>query len=443
MRKSFVSRLRPFIDRIIRKRAELAWVMFGQALTFLGGFVSIKILTSSLGPRGYGELALGLTIAGFLNMFVYGPIGQVVLRFFSVYQERKTLTTYFYLLKKIHLVSVLVLLFVTALSGVLVYLQIGREWALLVIVASLFGIVSGVNGSLSSLQSAIRQRKIVALHQGVDAWLRPALAFLAIYLFRNSGYFALLGFLIGTLVITFSQYWYTLKNKNIRTHWAGDVQSQAIQKKARREFMAYVSPFFLFSGFAAISMYADRWILQGLFGESKVGIYVALYQIGNAPIAFLFGLISQFMVPIIFERAGDMTNTVQAEGSSRLLYQVVFLSTILVLPIVVVSYYFGEPLVRILANADFSRHSEVLWVMVVGVSLFNIGQLLALKGLNFNRPEIYLFPKAVQAFSFLLLAYLLAKEYDLTGVAVALSGSSLLYLLMVALVNRRLEIAAG
>jgi O-antigen/teichoic acid export membrane protein len=417
--------------------------MFGQVLTFLGGFASIKILTSSLGPRGYGELALGLTIAGSLNMFVYGPIGQVVLRFFSVYQERKTLTIYFYLLKRIHLVSILVLLFVTAVSGALVYLKTGREWALLVIMASLFGIVSGVNGSLSSLQSAIRQRKIVALHQGIDAWLRPALAFVAIYLFRNSGYFALLGFLIGTLVITFSQYWYTLKNKNIRTHWAGDVQSQAIQKKSRREFMAYVSPFFFFSGFAAISMYADRWVLQGLFGENEVGIYTALYQIGNAPITFLFGLISQLVVPIIFERAGAMTKTVQAESSGKLLNQVVLLSIFLLVPIVMVSYYFGEPLVRILTNAAFSKYSEVLWMMVVGISLFNIGQLLVIKGLKFNRPEIYLFPKAVQAFSFLLLAYLLAKEFGLIGVVIALCGSSFLYLGMVTIVNRRLEIAAA
>jgi len=415
--------------------------MVGQVLTFLGGFAAIKILTSSLGPEGYGELALGLTIAGFLNMFVYGPLGQVVLRFFSVYQERKTLTTYFNLLKKIHLASVLILLFIAGVTGALVYLQVDREWALLVIVASLFGTVSGVNGSLSSLQSAIRQRKIVALHQGVDAWLRPALAVVAIYLFRNSGYFALLGFLIGTLVITLSQYWYTLKNKNIRIHWEGDVQSQAIQKKALHEFYAYATPFFYFSGFAAVSMYADRWVLQGLFGEQSVGVYAAIYQIANAPVAIVSGMVGQLMVPIIFERAGTMTSEEQFRKSSRLLNQAVAVLSAVMLFIIAVAYLFSEPIVRVLTTPSFAEYHQLLWVLTLGLAIFNIGQLLVMKGLNNHEPGIYTWPKAAQAVVFLTATYLLARGVGILGVAIALCASSFLYLVMVLFVNRRIRVS--
>lgn len=412
--------------------------MVGQVLTFLGGFAAIKILTSSLGPRGYGELALGLTIAGFLNMFVYGPIGQVVLRFFSVYQERKILTTYFYLLKKIHLASVLILLFIAGVTGALVYLQVDREWALLVIMASLFGTVSGINGSLSSLQSAIRQRKIVALHQGMDAWLRPALAVVAIYLFRNSGHNALLGFLVGTLVITLSQYWYALKNKNIRTHWDGDVQSQATQKKALREFTAYASPFVFFSGFAAVSLYADRWVLQGLFGEQGVGVYAAIYQIANAPIAIASGMVSQLMVPIIFERAGTMATKEQSRNSSRLLNQAVAVLSAAMLLIIAAAYLFGEPIVRVLTTSAFAEYHQLLWVLALSLAVFNIGQLLVMKGLNAHRPGIYIWPKVAQAAAFLIVTYLLAQGMGIMGVAIALCASSFLYLAMVAIVNRRI-----
>ena len=95
--------------RVFQLRHELAWVVTGQLLAFLGGFAGIKILTNVLGPEGYGQLALGLTIAGLLNMFVYGPIGQVVLRFFSVYRERGELSIYFTILKNAHITSAVLL----------------------------------------------------------------------------------------------------------------------------------------------------------------------------------------------------------------------------------------------------------------------------------------------------------------------------------------------
>lgn len=438
LKKSFVSRLRALIDRVARKRTELAWVIAGQVLTFLGGFAGIKLLTNTMGSEGYGRLALGMTIAGLLNMFIYGPIGQVVSRYFSVYRERGGLDIYFFVLKKAHIVAGALLILCTVVAGVLVRRWFGMDWALLVVAALLFGIVGGVNSSFLALQSAIRQRKIVALHQAADTWARPVLAILGLWVLGNSAPSAFVGFIAGTLLITLSQGVFALRSPQIREHWHVKHEKAIQWQPASREYFSYASPFMLFAGFAAISMYADRWVLQGLFGESEVGIYTALYQIGNAPVTFLIGLISQFVVPIIFERAGAMTKIAQSEGSSKLLYQVVIVSAILLVPIVAAAYFFGEPLVRILTSAAFSKSSEALWVIVCGIALFNIGQLLVIRGLNHSRPEIYLSAKILQASSFVLLAYLLAKEFRLMGVAIALCVSSFLYLSSVVIANRRL-----
>ncbi len=67
-----------------------------------------------------------------------------------------------------------------------------------------------------------------------------------------------------------------------------------------------------------ITLYADRWILQSLAGEREVGMYVALYQIANAPIVLTIGIINQFFVPIIFDAAGDMRTLDQRDQSSRM-----------------------------------------------------------------------------------------------------------------------------
>ncbi len=423
------------------QRNELAWVAMGQLLAVLGGFVAIKIFTNMMGPEGYGQLALGVAIAGLVNMFVYGPLGQTVSRFFSVYRERGELGVYFSALKKTHFNSGLFLSLCAGVMGVLAHLWFGADWGLLVTAAIFFGIVSGYNSSFLFLHGAARQRKIVALHQGAEAWLRPALGVLALILLGNSAPIAFLGFITGTLLVVTSQWLYSSRIGSIRSHWNAGLPDGVSQKAASREFISFAGPLSIFAAFTAISVYADRWVLQGLFGVNEVGIYVALYQIGNAPIALLYNSVIRFVEPIIFARAGTMTNGAQAANANRMLYKVIVLFSIPMFPIVAAAYFFGEPIVRIMTNTTFSEHAGVLWALTIGLCLFYIGQLLTTKGMNHHRPGIYTIPKALQACSFLLFTYFLAKLYGLPGVAVAICLSSFLYVAMVILVNRRLQIS--
>ncbi|HET8668508.1 MAG TPA: hypothetical protein VFM10_11045, partial [Terriglobales bacterium] len=159
----------------------------GQVFAVLGGFASVKLLTNALGPKGYGELAFGMTIAGLFQMFVYGPMGQVIGRFLSVYREQEKLPVFFALIRGAHARLVALLLGVVVIAGVCVRRGEGTQWALVVVFGCLYGIASGVNISFSSFQMVIRQRKIVALHQGADNWLRPLLALTFVYLIRNTG----------------------------------------------------------------------------------------------------------------------------------------------------------------------------------------------------------------------------------------------------------------
>ncbi len=88
------SLLRTFVVAREGHIAEASWVATGQALSFLGGLIGIKLLTNVMSPESYGELALGLSIAGMVNMFLFGPLGQVVLRFHSICNEKGILDSY-------------------------------------------------------------------------------------------------------------------------------------------------------------------------------------------------------------------------------------------------------------------------------------------------------------------------------------------------------------
>jgi O-antigen/teichoic acid export membrane protein len=433
-------RLKLLLERSWKLRHEMTWIVTGQVIGFLGGFIGIKVLTNIMGPKGYGQLALGLTIAGIFNMYVYGPIANVVARFFVAYRERGQLGSYFAVLKKYHgLLAVMVSLSSLAASGI-AGLYLGGEWALIILLSSLYGVASGINVSYISLQSAIRQRKIVALHQGADVWLRIGLSVALLLLLGNSGYFSLLGYLLGTLLVTISQGIFALRNNEIRFYWRGDAADDAEKRETYREFSGYAASFVIFAVFASVSMYSDRWILQGMFGVSVVGIYSAIYQIAASPVNIFFAMVNQLVVPIVFERAGTMTSAAQAENSAKLVRLTVVLSSLAGIFVTAVSCVFSEPLVRLLTNGTFAGFHNILWIIVLGLFLFNIAQLFTIKGLYCNRPRIYFWPKAWQACSFLLLAYPLAKKYGIYGVAAAICGSSLLYLGSVVFVNRKIAL---
>lgn len=430
--------LKSIVDRFWNFRHEMKWILLGQFLGFVGGFIGIKFLTNLMGPNGYGQLALGLTIAGLFNTYVYGPVANVVVRFFSVYRERNCLDSYFSILRKSHRVIAAAGICLAVVAGGTTGYFLGGEWALIILLSCLYGVTSGINVSFISLQNAIRQRKIVALHQGADVWLRIGLSIALIFLFSTSGCFALLGYLVGTLVVTLSQRIFALRNEAIRSNWEVKTSDPFLEKQTFKEFSGYASTFMVFAVFASFSLYADRWILQGLFGSDAVGIYAAIFQIAASPVAIFFTMVSQLIVPIVFERAGSMTNMSQVESSGRLQRQTVLVSTAVSSVITITAYFFSEPIVRLLTTATFAANHHLLWIIALGLCLFNIGQQLTLKGLAFNRPRIYLWPKILQALSLFVLGIVLARHYTITGVAWAVCLSSLLYLGAVALVNRKL-----
>lgn len=428
------------LKRFLVLRGELSWVFIGQALGFVGSFIGIKILTTMMGPEGYGQLALGLTIAGLFNMYLYGPLANVVARFYTVYRERNDLGIYFSVLRKAHIFLALALCILAAIVGLVLWQWFGAEWALIALFATLYGIVGGINVSYISMQSAIRQRQVVALHQGADVWLRTGFSILLLYVFSVSGHIALLGYLLGTLLVTISQAFFARRNQEFITGWRKRNSDNGRIASCRREFTSYALSFIVFSGFAAISMYADRWIIQGVFGAHEVGIYAAIYQIGSAPVNLLFAMINQLVTPIIFERAGDLTSKSQIEGSAQLTKLTVAIATILSTVITLVSYLIGRQIIEVLTSGTFTQYHNILWLSVLGSSIFNIGQIVAIKGLYTNQPKIYFGPKGVQAVSFLIFAYFLSKEFGLYGISYSLCISSVLHLLLIVYVNSKIKL---
>jgi len=225
------SLLKATIARFVDVRGEIFWVALGQLLALLGIVAGIKFLTNTMSEENYGYLALGMTIAGLVSYFIYGPLANAAMRYFSIFTERGEMGPYLKVLKNLH-VKIAWILFVggSGISCVAMY-AINLFWAGLILIAILFGIASGINGSFSSLLNTIRRRKIMALHQGADAWLRAVFAVIAVFVLDNNAFFALLGFLAGTLCVAISQGLFVCRDKLLQNHWQDSQVDEGVSQK--------------------------------------------------------------------------------------------------------------------------------------------------------------------------------------------------------------------
>ncbi len=85
-----VSRFR----RLAKEKQD--WVIIGQVAAVVGALVLIRILTEHLDPTQYGQLSLGLTVAGLVNQTILGGLSAGIGRLYSVAVEKQNLQAYVY-----------------------------------------------------------------------------------------------------------------------------------------------------------------------------------------------------------------------------------------------------------------------------------------------------------------------------------------------------------
>jgi len=421
-------------------RNELFWVIIGQFTSLLGGLASVKMLTNLMGPDQYGIFSIGMSICGIMMMLFYGPLSQVVMRFYSVCRERTELSEMYHVMIRIHRRYLIIFASLGILVFPLIWQHWGEHWALVAFAALVFGVINGTSNTMYALFNAVRHRMFVALFQSADLWLRFLLAVLFLGLIGNDGYVALAGYVAGGFIVVL------LLFRRLRIKFFNQLKSNCSTEalaKINRKFAEYGRPFIIFAIFGGISQYVDRWILQGYYGEEMVGIYAAITQIATSLVVIISTIVSQFISPIVFEHAGEMVTVEQRNSGGRIINKTATLTALLMVVIVIFSFIFDYSLVRLLTNEKFSKYADILWIVVTGMAAFQVAQLFVLHGLNAKKPSIYIVPKVLQAMTFVLVGFLLVRSMNIYGMAIALCVSSLVYLAMVIVVNSKLSIAGG
>lgn len=406
------------------------WIVLGQVMMVTGSLVGVRLLTELLSPSSYGELALGLTIATLVNQTILGPLGGGITRFYAPAFEYGDLSGYLNAARKLVSYAIGIIGLIAIFSTVGLTLAGETKWVTITIIALLFSALGGCNAILSGIQSAARQRAIVALHQGGDPWLRSLVgAGLLLWLGATSAV-AMIGYAFASILVLCSQVFFF---QNIVTSNAANI---SIEKNWKSEIWGFSWPIGIFGIFTWMQLTSDRWALQVFSTTHEVGNYAVLYQLGFYPISLITGMAMQFLVPILYQRAGDASDRTRNNSVNKLSWYLTWTTLGLTGLIFVIALLFHALIFRILVAEEYHSLSYLLPWMILAGGVFASGQSLASSLLAQMKTREMMVATIITALFGVILNFVGAYWYGIIGIVGAGVLFSMLYFLcMVVLVK--------
>lgn len=409
---------------------EVAWIATGQVATVIGGIAGIKVLTSLLAPEQYGALALGLTLAALSQQVWAGPLQQAVNRYVVPYLQTGRLPTLIatgtFVYVRIALAQAILLFCGIVAAGAMFHLDRGLQQALLLGV--LLAAVQPAFELPQGIYVQLRQRRMVALYQGVSALARPMMAAALILAFGANAAWAMLGTLIATLALA------GIQGRQIMVLGRGGANS----KELGWNLLRFAAPYLTWGTLSWGVTAGDRWILGLTSTAEVVGFYVVAFQVSTIIPRMAGQLVSGFIVPILNEMVG-------AGNEQSKVKQAVFMNGMVMLGVTVVGVIgamgmsiFGKDIVALLTGPGYSKIAFALPWLFAGGAMYEVAYLCFGVGPLLFRPNEFMRPRVIAYGITLSLMLLLTLRWELEGMVAAYFIGAFVHLGVTAFTARKL-----
>ncbi len=417
-------------DRFLRLSKEGFWVILGQVAAVSGALTGVRLLTEQLGPVAYGELTLSMTAAILINQVVFGPLGNGVTRFYPLATERDDFGGYLNATCCLVLwgTGAVVLIFFLAIVGL--WISDRTHWIALAAAILFFGILAGYVSILNGMQSAARQRPIVALHQGMEPWARFLSAVALLVRYGATSTVAVSGYVLGMMFVLASQsiFFRKLIPQRVSRRVGGE-------DSWMQQIWVYSRPFAFWGILSWAQIASDRWALELFTTTQEVGLYAVLFQLGYAPMLLGTGMAMQFLSPIVYQRAGDARDHTRNANLNKLNWRLTGLILGLTGVAFGVALHLHEQIFLILVAKEYGVVSYLLpWILLAG-GVFAASQTIALNLMGQMKTQTLIAPKVITALLGILCNLAGAYWWGTAGVVMAGLAVSVLYLLWMAVLS--------
>jgi O-antigen/teichoic acid export membrane protein len=416
---------------------EFFWIGIGQLAAVLGSFVGVRVLTKYLVPEEYGRLALGLTIATLINQTLLGPLSNGVTRFFSPSLEKGELFHFFKDSRSILFKSsaIIILLFIPLIFYLFIY---QNDFLIIITSSILFAMFTGFNAIISGIQNAARQRSIVALHQGIDPWLKFLVPVFLMIFFTNSSNTSMIGYAIASIIVFISQLFFFnklyIKYDNLNTTINYEIE---IKPNYKKQIIDFSWPISVFGIFTFLQLISDRWALKYFSSIEVVGLYAVLYQIGYYPLILITNVVGQYLSPILYQKAGDNSDPERIKYVNNIIWRISLFSLGLTNIAVLISYYYHSKIFLFFVDSSYSSISYLLPWVILGSGLFATSQILTINFMVEMKTKLIMKLKIITALLSVFMNIIGAYFYSINGIVIASILFPVLYILWVVLILKK------
>ncbi|QJW91176.1 hypothetical protein HNV11_18230 [Spirosoma taeanense] len=410
--------------------AEPTIIFIGKIIAIVGQFIGVKMLTTVMSLKSYGELSVALSASTLGVLLIYGPLGQGISRYLSIAIENGQFNFYESAIKKLTFQAITVVVLISLCLISIMYLFVNVAYISIVTFIAILLILDGLNSSIyAGLYNAERKRILAAVIEVFDKF-KYLFSFIIIWALNDNIYYALSCFIMTALILLlFNLYNY----KNVFSKYRNS--SHLINEKKvdyKKSIFVYSSPFAIWGIFTWGQTFSERYILNYFYSGAEVGVYAVINQFGFQTISLGSGLIMQLSAPILFKQASK-----SYEAAHRLYDSIVFWFILLIIGILFITYLYSKEVIILASSIKYAQYAYYLpWMMLAGC-LFSAGQIISMKQMIDIQPKKLIQPKIVSSVIEIILLMIFVKRSSISGVIGSSLVANSIYFIWLIILNKK------
>lgn len=390
--------------------------LIGYLIPILFAIGLIPLLLSGLGKERFGILNLVWIVIGYFSFFDFG-LGRSLTKIISekiglnqLNQIPKIFWSSLILMFIISfLISFIAVLFVPSLLNQ--YLNISEHlktetYEIFFIVSLSVPIITtsaGLRGVLEAYQR-FDVVNIIRVFLGIFTFLGP----LIVLVFTNSLYWIVIFLVIVRLIVWLIYFFFNLRlNKDI----IKEIKFNFTSIKPLLRFGFWIS---IANLIGPLILYSDRFLIGTFVSAVAITYYAVPYDIITKLL-----IIPTALVTVLFP-VFSISFAVKPEASKNLLIRGIKYVFLIVFPIVVFVIAFAEEAMTLWIGAEFSAKSApILQILSIGILMNCLSLIPNIFFQGTGKPKIPTLINLVELPFYLIFMWLMIKNFDITGAAVA------------------------